>query len=89
MSLSDKLSEASTKKTLKLCKVGVLLISSDIPEQDRENLKRILEVDHSSPSRIQNSTIARILREEGYDISNSAMDRHRRNDCCCVRSVTK
>lgn len=89
MSLSDKLSEASATKNFKLCKIGILLTSPSIPEQDRQNLKKIIEVDYSNPNRVHNSTIARILREEGYDISNSAMDRHRRNDCCCVRTVVK
>jgi hypothetical protein len=87
MSLSDKLSEACNKTTLKFCKVGSLLVSPNIPEQDRENLKKVLEVDQLNPNRIQNNTIARILREEGYDISDSSVDRHRRNDCPCSRTV--
>jgi len=88
MSLSDKLSAAATEVPIRFCKIGSLLNSgSPLLEQDRLNLKSVLEVDENDPSRINNSTIGRILREEGYDISNSAVDRHRRNDCPCSRTA--
>jgi hypothetical protein len=88
MSLSDKLSAATTENIVKLCKIGNLLTSSSkLPEQDKANLKNVLDVDENNPDRINNSTIGRILREEGYDISNSAVDRHRRGDCPCRRTV--
>jgi hypothetical protein len=88
MSLSDKLSAAATDTTVRLCKVGNLLTSSStLPEKDKLNLKTVLEVEENNPDRINNSTIGRILREEGYDISNSAVDRHRRGDCPCRRTV--
>ena len=88
MSLSDKLSAATTDTVVKLCKIGNLLTSSsNLPEQYKTNLKAVLEVDENNPDRINNSTIGRILREEGYDISNSAVDRHRRGDCPCRRTA--
>jgi hypothetical protein len=87
MSLSDKLSAATTDTTVRLCKIGNLLTSSTLSEQDRLNLKTVLEVEENNPDRINNSTIGRILREEGYDISNSAVDRHRRGDCPCRRTA--
>jgi hypothetical protein len=87
MSLSDKLSVAATSTTVKLCKIGNLLINSKLPDQDKENLKTVLDVEEHNPTRINNSAIGRILREEGYDISNSAVDRHRRGDCPCKRTA--
>jgi hypothetical protein len=87
MSLSDKLSAATTDTTVRLCKIGNLLTSSTLSEQDKLNLKTVLEVEENNPDRINNSTIGRILREEGYDISNSAVDRHRRGDCPCRRTA--
>ena len=87
MSLSDKLSVAATGTTAKLCKIGNLLVNSKLSDQDKENLRNVLDVEEHNPTRINNSTIGRILREEGYDISNSAVDRHRRGDCPCKRTA--
>lgn len=88
MSLSDKLSAASTDIPTRLCKIGALLSSgSSLSEQDQLNLKSVLDAPENDPSRINNATIGRILREEGYDISNSAVDRHRRKDCPCSRTA--
>ena len=85
MSLSDKLSAASTEVPTRLCKIGNILVNSKLSEQDKANLKAVLDVPENDPSRINNNVIARILREEGYDVSNSAVDRHRRGDCPCKR----
>jgi hypothetical protein len=85
MSLSDKLSNASKVSTTRLCKIGLIISSDSLPKEDRENLKAVLEVPEMDPSRIPNVQIGRILREEGYDISNSAVDRHRRGECPCKR----
>jgi hypothetical protein len=85
MSLSDKLSSAKTSSVTKLCKIGNLLVLSDLSEKDKQNLKEVLETQPSNSSFISNSALGRILREEGYDISNSAVDRHRRGDCPCNR----
>jgi hypothetical protein len=87
MSLSDKLSAANTTYVVRLCKIGNLLAGTTLPEQDKANLKAVLDVEETNPSRINNSTIGRILREEGHDISNSAVDRHRRGDCPCKRTA--
>jgi hypothetical protein len=85
MSLSEKLSAANTTHIVRLCKIGTLLTGNILPEQDRTNLKTVIDVEEGNPTRINNSTIGRILREEGHDISNSAVDRHRRGECPCKR----
>ena len=85
MSLSDKLSSAKTSSIVKLCKIGNLLVLSNLSEKDKQNLKEVLVTNQSDSSFISNSALGRILREEGYDISNSAVDRHRRGDCPCNR----
>lgn len=87
MSLSDKLSAASTEVPIRLCKIGNILTNSKLSEQDKVNLKAVLDIPENDPSRINNNVIARILREEGYDVSNSAVDRHRRGDCPCKRTA--
>lgn len=85
MSLSKKLNEAAKGSAVKLCKIGLILVSPDVPEEDRENLKAVLL--DTRPERIPNSHIAKILREEGFDVSNTGVDRHRRLECSCYRLV--
>jgi len=85
MSLSDKLKNASELSQVTLCKIGVILNSPSVPSEDRAYLKSVLDVEESDPNRIPNTHIGRILREEGFDTSNSAVDRHRRKDCSCSR----
>jgi hypothetical protein len=87
MSLSDKLLSVSQTKSNKVCKIGSLLLNPELSQSDRDNLSNVLDTSEHDPRRINNSDIGRILREEGYDISNSAVDRHRRGDCACKRSA--
>lgn len=85
MSLSDKLTSASKISNARLCKIGVILISDALPASDKETLKTVLGESELSPNRVSNTVIAKILREEGFDVSNSAVDRHRREDCPCSK----
>jgi hypothetical protein len=89
MSISDKLKNASKSSQTTLCKLGILLQSSSISLEDRDYLKSVLDVEDTDPNRIPNTQIGRILREEGYDMSNSAVDRHRRKECPCFRWSAK
>lgn len=89
MSLGDKLNKASADAAILRCKIGHLIHDSKLPKQDRENLDAVLNVSESDPARIPNSTLGAILREEGYDISNSAVDRHRNKSCSCYRKASK
>lgn len=86
MSLSDKLSKVSEKPN-SLCKLGALLNGNALPEKDRKYLNDVLSVSDGDPRRISNVDIARVLREEGFNISDSSVDRHRRKDCGCFRRV--
>jgi hypothetical protein len=76
---------SESSQVTRLCKLGVIINSPSVPSEDREYLKSVLNVPESDPNRIPNSHIGRILREEGFDTSNSAVDRHRRRDCSCFR----
>jgi hypothetical protein len=87
MSLSDKLLKATQMAKVSLCKVGILLSTDALNPKDREQLATILAVPMENPKRVPNSILAKVLREEGHDISNSAVDRHRRGDCSCTRKV--
>ncbi len=87
MALSNKLTEAISMANSKLCKLGALLAGTELSDDDKKNIEGILSIPESNPARVPNTTLGRILREEGYDISNSAVDRHRRGDCPCRRLV--
>lgn len=87
MSLSERFAEVSSSEQKTLCKIGAILINESIPENERKVLSEILEVPEGTPGRLNNATIGRVLRAEKFDLSNSAVDRHRRHDCPCTRKV--
>lgn len=87
MALSNKLTEAKLKANKKLCKLATVLASPELSSEDKKSIEAILATPESNPARVPNTTLGRILREEGYDVSNSAVDRHRRGDCSCNRLV--
>jgi hypothetical protein len=90
MSLADKLAEASNSpKRTSLCKIGSIIHGTQLSEDDRKALKEMLDTPEGTPNRLNNATIARVLREEGFDTSNSAVDRHRRAECGCNRKISE
>ena len=88
MSLSDKLLEATKKASASACKLGLLLQGEKLSVKEKEQLSQILEVSEDDPRRVPNTAVAKVLRDEGYDISNSSVDRHRRGDCSCNRNAS-
>jgi len=71
MSLSDRLAEASkATKRLSLCKIGSIIHGTQLPEDDRIALKNMLDTPDGTPNRLNNATIGKVLREEGFDTSN-------------------
>lgn len=88
MSLSDRLVEASTNTTQPLCKIGKILAGDKLTPKDKAYLVEVLSVPETTPNRLNNTAIAKVLREENFDVSNSAVDRHRRQDCPCYRKVS-
>jgi hypothetical protein len=88
MSLSERFAEAGTTEQKTLCKIGAILVNDTIPAEERKVLAEILAVPEGTPGRLNNATIGRVLRAEKFDLSNSAVDRHRRLDCPCTRKVS-
>lgn len=88
MSLSERFAQASQPTANTLCKIGAILADENLPTEERKVLREILEATEGTPGRLNNATIGRVLRDEGYDLSNSAVDRHRRYDCPCTRKVS-
>ena len=87
MSLSDRLQSASKESNIKLCKIGLLLGGEVLSEKDKKILVDTFDVPEGVPGRVSNVSLSKILREEGYDISLSTVDRHRRKDCGCFNLV--
>lgn len=85
MSLSEKLQAAASSTPL--CVLAELFVNSKLSKQDRENLIAIVATDKNDPSYVASAQLGRILREEGFDISNSTIDRHRRGDCGCGKKT--
>ena len=88
MSLSERFAEVSSSEQKTVCKIGAILIDESIPSEERKVLSEILETPEGTPGRLTNSDIGRVLRAEKFDLSNSAVDRHRRRDCPCNRKAT-
>jgi hypothetical protein len=88
MSLSDRLKNASVNSKNTVCKIGRLLDTEQLSQKDREHLVAVLDASENDPNRVNNASLARVLREEGFDISDSSVDRHRRKDCACYRRTT-
>lgn len=89
MPLADKLQKASVdyKVAVSTCKLMSLTIDPKISKKDRDALLSIVDLLPHEDGFIPNSRLAALLREEGYDISPSAVDRHRGNRCSCQRLV--
>lgn len=87
MSLSDRLSDASNQAAVVVCKLGALLHGERLTSKEKSQLQDILSVPDSDPTRVSNTALAQILREEGFDISKSSIDRHKNKSCTCYRKV--
>lgn len=88
MSLAEKLQTAKTTASVRPCKLGSLLDGEVLPKKDKDALIAILDVPEGTPGRLTNKIIAKLIREEGFDVGDSSVDRHRRKDCGCYRTTT-
>ena len=78
MGLADDLNKASASQVVRC---PVVKICARLDEEDREAF-----VHHLSAESSEGSTIARVLTANGFPVSGSAIQRHRRGACSCVRS---
>ena len=78
MKLAHKFTQAKTAQKGPPCTVGLLL--AFMTADDRAALIAALD----DPS-IQSRTIWRVLVEEGHEISDTPIGRHRRGMCLCSR----
>lgn len=74
MSLSDRIAEYKPPRIGGSCKVCAIL--ETVPEKDASALLVALD-----DVRISNAGLARILRDEGFQIQETTVRRHRRSEC--------
>jgi hypothetical protein len=84
MSLSERLATANIVPP-RFCKIGLILTGTQLSKEDKTTLTEFLDAPEGTHGRLTNSAIASALRAEGFDISNSSVDRHRANVCACAR----
>ena len=90
MSLIKRLEKEAGKSRPGLaCRVGSILLSSDMTDEDREYLKKVLETSSDDPARIPTTAVTQALRLEGFDVGTAQINRHRRHECRCYGSSPK
>lgn len=89
MSLVDKLATTIPLGAGLPCKIGSLLNGSQLSDEERKKLIEVMEVPFGTPGRLPNTTIAKALREEGYDVGDAAVNKHRRGACRCFGNSPK
>jgi hypothetical protein len=87
VSLSERLATANTAQP-RFCKIGLILNGAQLTQKEKDVLVDYLNVPEGTQGRLTNSAIASALRAEGFDISNSSIDRHRNRSCACARKVS-
>jgi hypothetical protein len=89
MSLAERLTaarEAYAAET-QVCKLMSVTFSSALSEVDVDALLKVINARPDDEHHMPNTRLAFALREEGFDVSVSAVDRHRRGACSCGRKV--
>lgn len=75
MTLLDELAVAEVRKPGPKCRIGTIIASLDEPE--RSDVQAAIFSTHYA------STIARVLKAHGYDVTPHGVQRHKRGDCQC------
>lgn len=88
MTLAARLQEANKQyKSNFLCKLMQITLDKKLSKADVEAIIAVINSNPLNDNHVPNNKLAAVLREEGYDISSSAVDRHRRGDCSCTRVI--
>jgi hypothetical protein len=83
MSLTERLSVASGTTVGLPCRVGSLLAGDQLSKEDKAKLAEVLEVPYGAAGRLPNTAIGAALRDEGFDVGDAAVTKHRRGGCRC------
>lgn len=86
MSLAERLRAATSNyKSNFLCKLMRITLDPKLSKEDVEALIQIINSTPLDEDHVPNIRLSHALREEGYDVSPSAVDRHRNGICSCNR----
>lgn len=89
MALSERL--RTTQETFKIessvCKLMSVTLSPRLSEEDVDYLIKTINAVPGDELHMPNTRLAQALREEGFDVSPSAVDRHRNQICSCKREA--
>ena len=87
MALAERLksAQATYKSETLVCKLMSVTLSQKLSEEDVDYLLKVINARPGDEHHMPNTRLAFALREEGFDISVSAVDRHRRGNCSCGR----
>jgi hypothetical protein len=86
MDIAKKISNASVQhKTKMLCKLMQIINNPNLTKTDAEALTKTINADTQDLNYLPNTKLALLLTQEGYDISPSAVDRHKNGTCSCRR----
>lgn len=88
MELAAKLKEANRQyKSNFLCKLMQVTLDEKLSKADVDAITTVINSNPLHDNHVPNNKLAAVLREEGYDISSSSVDRHRRGECSCTRMI--
>ena len=89
MSLAERLNKVreSYSNETQVCKLMSVTFHSGLSAVDVDALIKTINASVGDEHHMPNTRLAQALREEGFDVSASAVDRHRKGTCSCVRKV--
>lgn len=89
MSLAERLNEVreSYNNQTQVCKLMSVTFRSGLSAVDVDALLKTINARVGDEHHMPNTRLSQALREEGFDVSVSAVDRHRRGSCSCGRKV--
>lgn len=86
MALAERLRVAKEKyHNTFICKLMQVTLDPKLTENDVDALIKIINSRPLDEEHVPNIRLSQVLRDEGYDVSASAVDRHRRGTCSCNR----
>lgn len=88
MSLTERLEDltesASSPSNAKIgCKLIRIVNSDSFTDAERKKFIEILDVPVQDPKRVTSAALTRLLRAEGFKLSDKAVERHRAKNCGC------
>jgi hypothetical protein len=86
MGIAQKIDAAKVKQRLKtVCKLMQVTIDPKLSKEDVDSIIKVINATPESINYIPNTKLSAVLRQEGYDVSPSAVDRHKNKTCSCYR----